>query len=183
MGDFGLRDLGVILGGLVVFGVGIVTIMMLIAGWPMIAQLAHAARRRYLVITWPDLVTRLADDHMSTSEGVPDFAENSSSRRSDAVEHDREQPGTAPVFRRSDGIAWLEQQSDDALLDILAALQTADGDERFSDSRIAKFIGGRIEDRIAQVRDARAKDAPMPIPPRAIPVRPRAGEERILVLD
>lgn len=183
MGDFGLRDLGIILGALVVFGVGIVTIMMLIAAWPTIAQLAHAARRRYLVITWPDFVARVADDDMSTSAGVPAIEQNDGSRRSAAVEHDREQPGTAPVFRRSEGIAWLEQMSDDELLDILAMLETANGDERFSDSRIAKFIGGRIEDRIAQVRDTREKDAPAPTPLRAIPLRPRTGDDRVLVLD
>jgi len=44
--------------------------------------------------------------------------------------------------------------TDDQLLDILARVQF-DGDYRFAESKIGRFIGGRLEDRILQVRQIR----------------------------
>lgn len=145
--------------------------------WSFAAPLGHALWRRYVVFEWPSLLSTLADD-----ETVPDYEQNGGNRRSDAVERDREQAGTPVSFPVPDIVAWLERASDDALLDILAQIQTSDGDDRWTDSRIAKFIGGRIEDRVAQVRAVREKRAPPP-PGRAIPVSHRGRDEHVMLLD
>lgn len=147
--------------------------------WSFAAPLGHALWRRYVVFEWPSLLSTLADD-----ETVPDYEQNGGSRRSDAVERDREQVGTSVSFPVPEIVVWLERASDDALLDILAQIKTTDGEERFADSRIAKFIGGRIEDRVAQVRAAREKIAPAPqAQGRAIPVAHRGRDGHVLLIN
>ena len=116
---------------------------------------------------------------------VPNGAQNSGEPRSDAVEQGSEQSGTGERNRVPALVAQLEQCSDEALLDILARLKTPAGEERFADSRIAKFVGGRVEDRVEQVRAVRAKPTPAPAPQgRAILVRDRGGAgEHLLTLE
>ena len=97
------------------------------------------------------------------------------SRDSHAVEPHTEQSGTSLVEQ-------LEQLTDDELLDILARVRAGD-DWRWADSRIAKFVGGRTEDRVAAVREVRGKDA-LPAPP-APPVRTimiRGGGQPIAII-
>jgi len=102
---------------------------------------------------------------------------------SDAVEQGREPLGTGNGNSVPDPVALLEQLSDDELLAILARVKLPTGGERFADSRIAKFIGGRVEDRVEQVRVVRAKPAPQP-QGRAIPVRERGGAgEHLLTIE
>lgn len=121
--------------------------------------------------------------YVAPGAGVPAQPQNDGNWRSDAVEQDREQPGTGNGNSVPDPVALLEQLSDDALLDILARVKLPSGGERFADSRIAKFIGGRVEDRVEQVRAVRAKPAPPP-QGRAIPVRERGGGgEHLLTLE
>jgi len=109
--------------------------------------------------------------------------QNDGNWRSDAVEQDREPLGTGNGNAVPDPVALLEQLSDDELLDILARVKLPTGGERFADSRIAKFIGGRVEDRVEQVRAVRAKPAPQP-QGRAIPVRERGGAgEHLLTIE
>ena len=121
--------------------------------------------------------------YVAPGAGVPAQPQNDGNWRSDAVEQDREQPGTGNGNSVPDPVALLEQLSDDELLDILARVKLPSGGERFADSRIAKFIGGRVEDRVEQVRVVRAKPAPQP-QGRAIPVRERGGGgEHLLTLE
>lgn len=135
---------------------------------------------RYLTADRPIADMLLRQD----GKAVPALGENSQERRSYAVEQDREPSGTPSLFPVPAVVERLERASDDELLTILAQLQTPEGDERFADSRIAKFIGGRIEDRVAQVRAVREKQAPQPAQPaRAIPVRERGRSEHLLALD
>ena len=121
--------------------------------------------------------------YVAATPSVPAQPQNDGNWRSDAVEQDREQPGTGNGNSVPDPVALLEQLSDDELLDILARVKLPSGGERFADSRIAKFIGGRVEDRVEQVRAVRAKPAPPP-QGRAIPVRERGGGgEHLLTIE
>jgi hypothetical protein len=101
-------------------------------------------------------------------------------QRSYAVERPREQPGTVAGELVPELLEQLEQLDDDALLDILAGLRGEDGAYRFAESRVAKFIPGRLEDRLAQVRDVRGTEKPMP-PGRVLRVRDERGE-RVITL-
>ena len=121
--------------------------------------------------------------YVAATPSVPAQPQNDGNWRSDAVEQDREPLGTGNGNSVPDPVALLEQLSDDELLDILARVKLPSGGERFADSRIAKFIGGRVEDRVEQVRVVRAKPAPQP-QGRAIPVRERGGAgEHLLTIE
>ena len=180
MADFGLADLFLIfkVGGVIV--ACIIGGIFAIAAWPKIvrglAALFDADNERRPLVRF----VRAAGEDMSSSAPDNSFVPNSAERRSYAVEPTTEQSGTVPVFPPSAVIATLEQLDDEALLDILAQLKK-DGGERFTDSRIAKFIGGRIEDRVAQVRDVRAKSAPPKQPDaRQLTIRSRAEGEHVV---
>lgn len=67
--------------------------------------------------------------------------------------------------------SFLTECDDDELLTTLASVRGADGDYRFADSRIAKFVGGRIEDRVKEVRALRGKPAPPRANARMVEVR------------
>lgn len=102
---------------------------------------------------WAWLVDWRPTPITSSRATVPASRQNEREHGSDAVERSMEPPvGTAFQI----AIDYLEQCDDDALLNILAQLQDGD-DYRFAESRIAKFIPGRVEDRLAQVRDARGE--------------------------
>jgi hypothetical protein len=73
----------------------------------------------------------------------------------------------------------LEQLSDDELLDVFARMRDASGNPKYADSRIAKFIGGRVEDRTNQVRDVRGSVPPPPKPQPVLRVRDN-GHERLI---
>lgn len=97
----------------------------------------------------------VADKDMSTSDDVPIYQENIAERRSYAVEQVTEQAGTGGAEHVPNIVIEIGTYSDEALLNILARVRDADGEYRFAESRIGRFIGGRLEDRIAQVRHAR----------------------------
>jgi hypothetical protein len=63
------------------------------------------------------------------------------------------------------------------LLDALSQVRTDDGEYRFAESRIGRFIGGRLEDRIAQVREVRGVEPPPS--GRTLKVRDAQGERVI----
>ena len=180
MSEFGLADLATILIGLAIVGMAIFLGMLTIYSWPMLAQLGRAISRRYFDIAWPHLIDRIADDAMSSYDAVPDVDQKWPERRSYAVDRLSDQPGTVGG---NEVLAWLERCSDDAVLDILARVKMIDGSDRYADSRIAKFIGGRIEDRIVQVRAVRQKSQEPPEPARVILARTRGADERLIALD
>lgn len=99
-------------------------------------------------------------------------------QRSDAAERPREPAGTEEGNAVPDLVEQLSQLDDDQLLDILAELRGADGEYRYAESRVAKFIGGRVEDRLAQVRDVRGTERPAPAG-RLLRVRDNVGERVI----
>jgi len=114
---------------------------------------------------------------MSRAVGVPGNESRDGEHRSDAAELGRELSGT----RGRELVPALAEQLaalDDAeLLEVLALIETEDG-YRFAESRIAKFIPGRVEDRLDQVRAARGT-TPEPPPGRVLKVRDQAGERVI----
>ena len=75
-------------------------------------------------------------------------------------------------------VTYLERCDDDQLLAVLAELIDDTGDWRFAESRVAKFIPGRVEDRLAQVRAIRDTVPPSP-PGRQLRVRDETGERLI----
>ena len=179
--DLGLYDYVMIAVYGITFVLVVLTGMGIVAAWPVIAQFGRASFQRFFVFEWSGLPDRIAD--MSSSAPDFSFVPNSAERRSYAVEQPTEQPGTAAAFPVPALVAALEQLDDEVLLDILAQLKK-DGCERFADSRIAKFVGGRIEDRVAQVRDVRAKSAPPKQPDaRQLTIRSRAEGERVVSLN
>lgn len=99
-------------------------------------------------------------------------------RRSYAVEQHAELPGTAPVEHVPDLVEQLSRLDDDGLLGVLAQLRTQAGEYRFAESRVAKFIPGRLEDRLAQVREVRGTTPPTPAG-RVLYVRDGQGERAI----
>lgn len=113
--------------------------------------------------------------NMSSYTYVPDYDENESSPRSYAVEQGSEPSGTV-IGNIAEQLGTL---TDDARLAVLANITDADGNYVYADSRIAKFIGGRVEDRVRQVRDVRGTDAPPPKPQPVLRVRDN-GHERLI---
>jgi hypothetical protein len=82
--------------------------------------------------------------------------------RSYAVELRREPLGTQAGNTVPTPVPTLREQltelSDDELLTLLALIPGDVDGYRYADSRIAKFIGGRIEERLVQVRAVRGKE-------------------------
>lgn len=99
-------------------------------------------------------------------------------QRSNAVERSTEQPGTYPAELVPILVEHLATLDDDVLLDILALLPGEDDGYRFAESRVAKFIPGRVEDRLTQVRDIRGTQKPPP-PGRQLRVKDERGERMI----
>jgi hypothetical protein len=182
MGDLRLGDWITILLWLAGVGAALLAGMFLIALWPRIvstvsrliarARSEGAARRAYRQQVYDRAL-------MPSRAAISDLASSGSSRRSPAVEHSLEQAGSGGAFRVPALWEQLEQLSDDELLDILARMKDSQGNPKYADSRIAKFIGGRVEDRVAQVRDVRGKDPPPPKSPALLRVRDN-GMERLI---
>lgn len=57
------------------------------------------------------------------------------------------------------------QLSDEQLLEVLALMTDDDGNWRVVESRVSRFIGGRVEDRSAQVRAVRGEGTSVSISP------------------
>jgi hypothetical protein len=124
--------------------------------------------------TRPTLIDLIMSPFLGPAGEVEPIA---TEQRSYAVEQRREQMGTEDGNDVPDLAELLEQLDDDQLLDILARLQSEDGAFRFAESRVAKFVGGRVEDRLAQVRDVRGTEKPPS--GRLLRVRDGAGERQI----
>lgn len=165
MGDLRLGEWIGIAVGLALTFASVIAIMFLIVLWPRLvssvsrlnarARAEGEARRAYR--------RRMYD--MSTQKRSHIYAPFDSSQRSYAVEPTLEPSGTEGGNRVPALVELLGTLSDDEWLDILARVSDASGKPKFADSRIAKFVGGRVEDRIAQVRDVRGNDAPLPPKP------------------
>lgn len=124
-----------------------------------------------------------AAGHMSTSAAVPAFEENRAERHSDAVERlgnspEHEDGNTFPEVVPSSLVARVAALPHEELVGMLAILKDADGEWRYAESRLAKFAGGRVEDRIAEIRALRGTLAPPP-PGRTLTIRANGVEHRV----
>lgn len=153
-------------------------VVILIAAWPHIVSIVSRmteegrARRAYRQRVYER-------DHMSSGKVSRTLFPIGSSHRSYAMEQGLEPSGTQtgnPVPAIWEQLGTL---SDDQLLDILARVKTPTGEYKYADSRIAKFVGGRVEDRVAQVRDVRGTEPPPPKPAAVLRVRDN-GMERLI---
>lgn len=127
-------------------------------------------------IWWP--VVREHLPIMSRSADVPRASDRLREQRSYAVEQLTEPPGTVAGNDVPDLAEQLSALDDMALLDILARMRDDTGDYRYAESRVAKFIPGRVEDNLARVRDVRGTEKPLP-PGRVLRVRDQSGERVI----
>lgn len=115
---------------------------------------------------------------MSRRAPVPTFQENEWEQRSDAVEQGWEQAGTGGAEHVPYLVEQLGDLDDNELLEVLALIQDDTG-YRFAESRIGRFVGGRLEDRIDQVRAVRGEPEGEPPPGRTLKVRDEKGERVI----
>jgi hypothetical protein len=116
---------------------------------------------------------------MSRGAPVPDGRDNAREHGSYAAEPDREPSGTGgrePIPALAEQLTALD---DNEVLAVLALIESEDGEYRYADSRIAKFIPGRVEDRIDQVRAVRGVEAELAPPGRLLRVRDEKGERVI----
>jgi hypothetical protein len=151
----------------------------LIVLWPHIVSSVSGAKERMTQEGAARRAYRQRAYNMSSQERSHIYDPITSSHRSYAVEPTLEPAGTDDG--NSVPALWeqLGTLSEDELLDILARVKDANGNPKFADSRIAKFIGGRVEDRVAQVRDVRGTESPPPKPPALLRVRDN-GMERLI---
>jgi hypothetical protein len=126
----------------------------------------------------PSRWSRFVSFLMSRYVVVPTPRPVAGEQRSDAVERSTEPSGTEDGNVVPDLVEQLSALDDDALLDILARIHDADGEYRFAESRVAKFIPGRVEERLDQVRKVRHTEKP-PAPGRVLRVHDQAGERVI----
>lgn len=110
----------------------------------------------WLARLWDWLIDYRPAPITSSRAIVPASRENEREQRSDAMEH----AGNSAREHVPDLAETIGNMPDDLLLDILAQVRDGSGDYRFAESRIGRFIGGRLEDRIAQVREARGEETP-----------------------
>ena len=126
--------------------------------------------QRYVEFKWHG-VTR---DYVTSEDDAEEGSQNPVPPQGNAME---------PAWEQA-VIAFLGTCSDAALLDILAQVKQGDS-WAFAESRIGKFIPGRVEDNIASVRQARgaaAPDAPdAPDAPPARIIRVNGGDHELIV--
>jgi hypothetical protein len=130
---------------------------------------------------WPEVRragVALIGMFMSNPAPVPELPQNRNEHRSYAENRPAEPSGTEERNAVPDLVELLSDLDDDALLDILARLRDADGAYRFAESRVAKFIPGKVEDRLTQVREVRHTEKPPP-PGRTLRIRDAHGERVI----
>lgn len=178
MQDFSLNDLAWVLGSLLCVSIiGILwtqraAIVSTVSSITARARAEGAARKAYRQQVYDRAL-------MPSRAAIAGIVPSDGSNRSYAVEPSWEQDGS----QSRNPVPYLAEQleilSDDARLEVLARMVDADGKYVYADSRIAKFIGGRVEDRITQVRDVRGTEAPPRKPPAVLRVRDN-GHERLI---
>jgi hypothetical protein len=159
-----------LLGSIVVFG-GL---------WEFRAEVGLLLRQRwqrYVEFRWHG-VTR---DYVTSEDDVDEGSLNTVPPQGNAMEPDWEPPVGNAFPTEQAVIAFLGTCSDAALLDILAQVKQGDS-WAFAESRIGKFIPGRVEDNIASVRQARGAAAPdAPDAPPARIIRVNGGDHELIV--
>jgi len=124
------------------------------------------------------LVRRYVDFRVT----LPASVSSGTEQRPQAVEQAGDEPEQGRRNMFQDHVAAVSKMTDDQRLALLALLTDDDGEWLYAETRVARFIGGRVEDRQSQIRAIRGEDAPPPEPGRVIPHRVN-GEVRSLVLD
>lgn len=167
MGELHLSDIPLIAAGVLIF-----LALLIHEVWlPAVRSFAGSCLALLRAVAWDDIMSR-------ARQAVPTRAANQTEQRSDAAEPGREPSGTEAGNLVPDILERLEALDDDQLLDILALLRDDQGEYRFAESRVAKFIPGRVEDRLTQVREIRGTEKPLP-PGRVLRVRDNSGERVI----
>lgn len=146
----------------------------LYAGWRMLGRSARAV--------WAATAEWVTSSGWVRQDDVPAAPE----RRSQATERLGNAPEPPlgntfppPVPAPLSLVGRMEAMPHERLVGAMALFKNEDGTWRYAESRLAKFAGGRVEDRIAEIRAIRGETPP---PARVIPHRVN-GEERRLVLD
>ena len=144
--------------------------------------------RRYVQFQWHgvnQLASTLADD-ADAADYVTDVTDSKEGSQNvvppqgNVMEPDREPTPGNGFPADTQVVAFLGTLSDSALLDILA--QVKQGEQwAFAESRIGKFIPGRVEDNIAQVRRVRGEAAPVAAPSPARIIRVNGGKDELVV--
>jgi hypothetical protein len=129
--------------------------VLLIAAWPRLVSIVSRVKTRMAEEGAARRAYRQRVYNMSSNKVSHTLFPIEGSHRSYAVEQGSEQPGTGGAFHVPPLWEQLGTLSDDELLDILARVVDEDGEPRFAESKIGRFVGGRLEDRIAQVRAVR----------------------------
>ena len=178
MQEFSLNDLAWILGSLLCVSIiGILwtqraAIVAIVSGIAARARAEGAKRAAYRQQVYDRAL-------MPSRSAIAAIVPSDGSNRSYAVEPNWERDGSPAALQVPTIAELLEQLSDDELLAEMALVKDANGKLKYADSRIAKFIGGRVEDRITQVRDVRGTEAPPRKPPAVLRVRDN-GHERLI---
>jgi len=146
---------------------GDIVVIIIVVGALVIGLISMAVGQ--IARLWDWLVDWRPRPNMSSQAPIPLAHQSEREHRSDAAEQPMERPAGTSFHSV---IAFLEQLDDDGRLDILAQLRDEDGEWLYAESRVAKFIGGRTEDRISQVREVRG-----------IPDPPKPGEYRTPVAN
>lgn len=123
-------------------------------------------------------VVRTWDRIMSRYAAVPVAEENTREHGSYAAEPFAELTRTVGAELVPYLAELLSDLDDDQVLEVLARVTDSDGDPRYAESTIAKFIPGRVADRLDQVRAVRGTAPPPPVG-RVLKIRDSAGERLI----
>lgn len=123
----------------------------------------------------------LTSSDESRHEPFPNAGNRSSYAGNRLMEQLGTEAGNTVPFSVPALVKALTELSDDELLTVLAALPGESDDYRFADSRLAKFIGGRVEDRQNQVRELRGKELPLP-PGRKMEIQ-QNGRRQVVSMD
>ncbi len=182
MQDFSLADVGILAISILIFLASVVIGGGLWAYRQELWLILHAIWRRYVTFTWHGvdaLSTDMDDDYVTYDADREGGSQNAVPPQGNAMEPHRE-PVDGNLFPTDTAvIAYLGTLSETALLDILACVRQ-DDTWAFAESRIGKFIPGRVEDNIARVRAVRGEAGAASSPARVIRVDGGKGE---LVVD
>lgn len=139
-----------------------------------------AARRVAPFVRWlayDVIVGRTRDDITSSSASVPITGENLREPHSAAVEQGGNEAGTlARNIVPGSLVGRMNDLPDSELFGALALLTDPSGAWRFADSRLARFAGGRVSDRLDEIRALRNEAGPAtePPPPAGMHITPYA---------
>lgn len=155
MSELRLEDIGAIVGGLLLVGVGLFSVMALIALWPKISAIAGAIWHRYVVFSWDDLMAWLADlDNGSVNTFEDDEAPPMPSNVMTSAAQRPDHTGMILVYTTNDLIDAAARLTERERIAVLSAMRD-DQKRLYSANKIAAFLGGDRNSVLATVREFR----------------------------